>query len=127
VDNRPLDVPRAESGRGPAVRQATSATIPLRLETVDGPGHEKRPRGLRSARVVSKPADEIRRQALIPAVEHLRVLRELRHPGRIRSARAAGPGLPARPEIDRWILANLHALIAVARQKMEEFDFGRFS
>ena len=53
---------------------------PVTLETPDGPMTQTR-EGSPTCEVVSRPADEIRRQVLIPLVELVRVFCELRSPG----------------------------------------------
>ena len=107
----------------PAIRHAASRQ-PVTLQTLDGP-HRARPakasttlQGHQQAGRRSPPA------GADPAVEQLRVLRELRPAGRVRSDAAPQvAGRRERPEIDRWILSNLQALIGqTAAPAFEEFD-----
>lgn len=97
---------------------------PVTLETVDGPV-EKTAEGALLCEVVSKPADEIRRQVLIPLWNTYAFFVNY---ARLDDFDPAAPQVPAasRPEIDRWILANLNALTQTARQKFEEYDSAGF-
>ncbi|HET6326208.1 MAG TPA: class I tRNA ligase family protein [Planctomycetaceae bacterium] len=95
-------------------------TRPVTLPTPDGP-IEKTLEGSPTCEVVSKPADEIRRQVLIPLwntyaffVNYAR-LDEF-------DTQAASVPVAERPEIDRWILSNLQSLISVANERFREFD-----
>ena len=93
---------------------------PVTLETVDGPISKTR-EGLTTYHVTSKPSDEVRRQILIPLWNSYAFF--------VNYARLDGfdPSLPQvpvseRPEIDRWILSNLQALIQTTRKAFTEFN-----
>src|SRR5262249_27704545 len=94
------------------------------LETAEGPVTETK-EGAQLCEVTSKPADEIRRQVLIPLWNTYAFFVNY---ARLDDFDPKTPPVPAkeRPEIDRWILANLHALIDTARRKFEEFDTAGF-
>lgn len=93
---------------------------PVTLQTPDGP-ITKTAEGAPTCEVVSRPADEIRRQILIPLWNTYAFFVNYARPDEFDPATAAVP-LAERPEIDRWILSNLQALIEVARREMENFD-----
>jgi len=93
---------------------------PVQLQTPDGAISETK-EGLSTCKVTSTPADEVRRQVLIPLWNsyaffvNYAILDEF------------DPGLPPvtvpeRPEIDRWILSNLQALISTCRGAFENYD-----
>ena len=93
---------------------------PVTLPTVDGPITHTR-EGLPCVKVTSKPADEIRRQILIPLWNSYAFF--------VNYARLDGfdPSLPAvpvaeRPEIDRWILSNLQTFLQTANDRFCAFD-----
>jgi isoleucyl-tRNA synthetase len=95
-------------------------THPVTLQTPDGP-IQKTLEGSPTCEVVSKPADEIRRQVLIPLWNTYAFF--------VNYARLDGfdpqttpVPIAERPEIDRWILSNLQSLIAVANERFREFD-----
>ncbi len=90
------------------------------LETVNGPT-DKTIDGVETCKVESGPADEVRRQVLLPLWNSYSFF--------VNYARLDGfdPSLPLvpfaeRPQIDRWILSNLQALITTMRQGIERFD-----
>ncbi|MEX0700635.1 MAG: class I tRNA ligase family protein [Planctomycetales bacterium] len=96
------------------------ADEPVTLQTPAGPITETL-EGLPTCRVTSKPADETRRMVLIPLWNSYAFF--------VNYARLDGfdPGTPPvpvyqRPEIDRWILSNLQALVAAMNRAFEEFD-----
>ncbi len=90
------------------------------LNTPDGP-ITKTKEGFTTCLVTSKPADETRRQVLIPLWNSYAFF--------VNYARLDGfdPNAPLvpyaeRPEIDRWVLSNLQALIATSERAWSEFD-----
>ncbi|HWL07813.1 MAG TPA: class I tRNA ligase family protein, partial [Planctomicrobium sp.] len=97
---------------------------PVTLQTVDGPISETR-EGLATCKVTSKPADDIRRQALIPLWNSYAFF--------VNYAILDGfdPNLPQvplkeRPEIDRWILSRLQELTQNAHDSFENLKVGDF-
>ncbi|AMV19889.1 class I tRNA ligase family protein [Planctomyces sp. SH-PL14] len=90
------------------------------LETVDGPISQTK-EGLPTCKVTSKPADDVRRQVLIPLWNSYAFFVNY---ARLDSFDPSLPPVPVkdRPEIDRWILSNLQALIATARTEFENFN-----
>jgi isoleucyl-tRNA synthetase len=93
---------------------------PVVLHTPEGPIDKTR-EGMPTCEVVSKPADEIRRQVLIPLwntyaffVNYARLDEFDPH--------TAGVPVAERPEIDRWILSNLQSLVTIANEGFREFD-----
>ncbi len=95
-------------------------TQPVTLSTVDGPITQTA-EGVQTCLVTSTPADDVRRQVLIPLwntyaffVNYAR-LDEF-------DPNAAQIPVAERPEIDRWVLSNLQALIQSARTEMEAFN-----
>lgn len=109
------------------------------LETKDGPIAATK-EGVATAKVTSKPADETRRQILIPLWNCYKffvdyALADGFEPTAELKARVAAPRgeMPAgvtpvadRPEIDRWILSNLQSLTAVAHQQLTDFNAAAF-
>lgn len=111
---------------------------PVTLQTPDGPISETR-EGVPTAKVTSGPADETRRQILIPLWNCYRFFvdyaiadgfvpsAELRQ--RVAGVTATGgETVPAgdRPEIDRWILSRLQSLTEVAHAEFPEFNVAGF-
>ena len=94
------------------------------LQTADGPITETR-EGLETCEVTSKPADETRRQILIPLWNTYAFFVNYAVPD---GFDPASPEVPVaeRPEIDRWILANLHSLIEVAHRELSNFNSAGF-
>jgi isoleucyl-tRNA synthetase len=93
---------------------------PVTIETPDGPIAKTR-EGEPTCLVTSRPSDEIRRQILIPLWNSYAffvnyAIADEFDPGVERIS------VPERPEIDRWILSNLQALIAESRRAFEAFD-----
>ena len=91
---------------------------PVTLQTPEGP-IDRTKEGLPTCKVTSKPADEIRRQTLIPLWNSYAFF--------VNYAVLDGfdPSLPQvplseRPEIDRWILSRLQELTKTARDAFEE-------
>jgi isoleucyl-tRNA synthetase len=93
---------------------------PVTLETADGP-ISRTAEGAETCEVVSKPADEIRRQILIPLWNTYAFFVNY---ARLDEFDPHAPPVPvaARPEIDRWILSNLEALIETAHREMQDFN-----
>ena len=81
---------------------------PVTIETPDGPT-DKTAEGVPVCEVVSKPADEVRRQILIPLWNSYAFFVNY---ARLDEFDPLAPEIPVaeRPEIDRWILSNLQAL-----------------
>ncbi len=95
---------------------------PIRLETPDGPMTQTR-EGSPTCEVVSRPADEIRRQVLIPLWNSYAFFVNYAHP----DADAFDPTaelvpVAQRPEIDRWLLSNLQALTATTNREFAQFN-----
>jgi isoleucyl-tRNA synthetase len=90
------------------------------LQSPDGP-IAKTAEGVPTCEVVSKPADEIRRQILIPLWNTYAFFVNY---ARLDDFDPAAPAVPAseRAEIDRWILSNLQTLAETARREMESFN-----
>ena len=91
------------------------------LQTPDGPS-DKTIDGVDTCLVTSGPADEVRRQVLLPLWNSYAFF--------VNYARLDefDPSLPAvpvseRPEIDRWILSNLQSLTSSMRVSIEGYDF----
>ena len=82
---------------------------PLTLQTPDGPDRSNTRKGSPTCEVVSKPADEIRRQVLIPLWNSYAFFVNY---ARLDNFDPRAPLVPVaeRPEIDRWLLSNLQAL-----------------
>ncbi len=90
------------------------------LETVNGPT-DRTIDGVPTCKVESGPADEVRRQVLLPLWNSYSFF--------VNYARLDGfdPNsepvpFAERPQIDRWILSNLQALITTMRESIERFD-----
>lgn len=96
---------------------------PTTLQTVDGPISETK-EGAPTALVTSTPADEVRRQVLIPLWNSYAFF--------VNYARLDGfdptwEMIPVadRPEIDRWLISNLQVLITECRTGFDAFDTQR--
>jgi isoleucyl-tRNA synthetase len=111
---------------------------PVTLNTPDGPVSATR-EGVPTARVTSGPADETRRQILIPFWNCYKffidyavadgfipseTLRRHVAAGELNSAGTATyvTAVNDRPEIDRWILSNLQSLIEVAQREFQAYN-----
>jgi len=96
----------------------------VRLETPSG-SITQTAEGAPTCEVVSKPADEVRRQILIPLWNTYAFFVNY---ARLDEFDPAAPQVPVaeRPEIDRWILSNLQALIETARREFEAFNTAAF-
>ncbi len=97
---------------------------PLTLETPVGPISQTR-EGLPTCRVTSRPADEVRRQVLIPLWNSYSFFVNYAVADEFDPSREPVP-LAERPEIDRWILSRLQELTGTAREAFESFDAARF-
>ncbi len=97
---------------------------PVPLMTPDGPITQTA-EGAPTCEVVSKPADEIRRQVLIPLWNTYAFFVNYARLDDFDTAAAAVP-VAERPEIDRWILSNMQALIETARREIENFNTAAF-
>jgi isoleucyl-tRNA synthetase len=94
------------------------------LDTVDGPITETL-EGLATCLVTSKPADEIRRQFLIPLWNSYAFFVNYARLDEFDPTAKAVP-YADRPEIDRWILSCLQALIKKARTEFEDYNVASF-
>lgn len=100
------------------------ASEPVALQTVDGPITQTR-EGLATCKVTSKPADDIRRHALIPLWNSYAFF------ANYAVLDGFDPSLPQvpladRPEIDRWMLSRLQELIQCAHNNIQAFHFADF-
>lgn len=93
---------------------------PVELATADGTVSATA-EGVPTCLVTSKPADEIRRQVLIPLWNTYAFFANYAHLDDF-DPQAAPVSLADRPEIDRWILSNLQALIDTANVEMAGFN-----
>jgi len=93
---------------------------PVTLDTVDGPVTHTA-EGAKMCLVESKPADEIRRQVLITWWNAYTFFVNY---ARLDEFDPHQPLVPYsdRPEIDRWILANLQSLIQTAHREMSAYN-----
>lgn len=105
---------------------------PVTLQTPDGPISETK-EGVPTSTVTSGPADETRRQILIPLWNCYKFFidyaiadgfvpsDDLRK--RVTNGNGTGTtGIADRPEIDRWVLSNLQTLIDTAQSEMADFN-----
>lgn len=97
---------------------------PVTLQTPDGLLDKTR-EGVTTCEVESKPADEIRRQVLIPLWNTYAFFVNYARLDEFDSAATEVP-VAERPEIDRWILSNLHQLIETAHREFRAFDIAGF-
>jgi isoleucyl-tRNA synthetase len=96
---------------------------PVALHTPDGTITETK-EGLPTCKVTSTPADEVRRQILIPLWNSYAFFVNY---ARLDEFDPNSEPVPVaeRPEIDRWILSNLQALIQKCRDGFEAYDTPR--
>ena len=94
------------------------------LDTPDGPISETK-EGLPTCRVTSKPADEIRRQVLIPLWNSYAFFVNYAVADEFDPTVTQVP-LEDRLQIDRWVLSRLQELTSVARESFEAYDVARF-
>ncbi len=97
---------------------------PVTIETPDGPTNVTL-EGVPVCEVVSKPADEVRRQILIPLWNSYAFFVNY---ARLDEFDPLAPPVPVadRPEIDRWILSNLQVLIATAHKEFADYNVAEF-
>ena len=110
---------------------------PETLQTVDGPLELTR-EGIPTCKVTSGPADETRRQILIPLWNCYKFFVDYAvadgfAPSAELKARVCGLAGSAgtvpiddRPEIDRWVLSNLQSLIQTAHQEFPQYNVAGF-
>jgi isoleucyl-tRNA synthetase len=97
---------------------------PVTLRTPAGP-ITKTAEGEPTCEVVSKPADDVRRQVLIPLWNTYAFFVNYARPDGFDPAEEQVP-IGDRPEIDRWVLSNLQTLIETARREFEAFNPAAF-
>ncbi|WP_437190795.1 class I tRNA ligase family protein [Planctomicrobium sp. SH527] len=100
------------------------ANDPVTLETVEGPISETK-EGLATCKVTSKPADDVRRQALIPLWNSYAFFVNYAILDGFTPTLAQVP-LQSRPEIDRWILSRLQELTQTAHDAFENLKVAEF-
>ncbi|HBH50333.1 MAG TPA: isoleucine--tRNA ligase [Planctomycetaceae bacterium] len=93
---------------------------PVTLPTMDGPISQTA-EGMPTCLVTSTPADDVRRQVLIPLWNTYAFFVNYARLDGFDPQAAAVP-VQERPEIDRWVLSNLQALITTARREMENYN-----
>ena len=93
---------------------------PVTLQTVDGPISQTL-EGLTTCKVTSTPADEVRRQVLIPLWNSYSFFVNYAILDGFDPLASHTP-VADRPEIDRWILSNLQALITTCRLEFENYN-----
>ena len=93
---------------------------PVSLNTPEGEIQETR-EGLPTCKVTSTPADEIRRQVLIPLWNSYAFFVNYAELDEFDPSAKQIP-FAERPEIDRWILSNLQSLIKVANEAFQDFN-----
>ncbi len=93
---------------------------PVTLETIDGPTNRTID-GVETHLVTSAPADETRRMVLIPLWNSYAFFVNY---ARLDEFNPSDPLVPVadRPEIDRWLLSNLQALIVGMRTSIEDYN-----
>jgi isoleucyl-tRNA synthetase len=97
---------------------------PVTLQTPEGPLAQTA-EGAPTCEVVSRPADEVRRQVLITLWNTYAFFVNYARLDDFDPAAAPVP-VADRPEIDRWILSNLQALIETARREFEGYNTAAF-
>lgn len=93
---------------------------PVTLQTINGPT-SKTIDGVATHLVTSTPADETRRMVLIPLWNSYAFFVNY---ARLDEFNPNAPQVPVaqRPEIDRWLLSNLQALITGMRSALEDYN-----
>lgn len=94
------------------------------LVTPEGPINQTK-EGAPTCLVESKPADEIRRQVLIPLWNSYAFFVNYARLDEFDPSRESVP-VTERPEIDRWILSNLQALLATAKTEIAAYNYAGF-
>ncbi|TWT60219.1 class I tRNA ligase family protein [Rubinisphaera italica] len=97
---------------------------PVTLETPEGPISETK-EGAPTCKVTSGPADEVRRQFLIPLWNSYAFFVNY---ARLDEFDPTAQKIPyaERQEIDRWILSRLQSLIGLAHESFQAYDTSRF-
>ena len=90
------------------------------LETPEGPISETK-EGLPTCKVTSTPADEIRRQVIIPFWNCYKFFVDYAIADGFDGSADSIP-VADRPEIDRWVLSNLQSLSESGNQEMSAFN-----
>jgi isoleucyl-tRNA synthetase len=93
---------------------------PVTLNTPDGPISETK-EGAPTCKVTSTPADEIRRQVLIPLWNCYKFFVDYAIADEFDGS-ADTISVADRPEIDRWVLSNLQSLCEAANREMTAFN-----
>jgi len=93
---------------------------PVTLKTLEGQ-IDKTKEGIPTCEVVSKPADEVRRQILIPFWNSYAFFVNYARLDEF-DPRTAPVPIKDRPEIDRWILSNLQVLVTTVNREFAEFN-----
>lgn len=94
------------------------------LVTPEGPINQTR-EGSPTCLVESKPADEIRRQVLIPLWNSYAFFVNYARLDEFDPSQESVP-VAERPEIDRWILSNLQSLLATAKTEIAAYNYAAF-
>ncbi len=97
---------------------------PVTLQTPDGLISQTA-EGAATCEVVSRPADEIRRQLLIPLWNTYAFFVNYARLDDFDPSASAIP-VSERPEIDRWILSNLQGLIETSHREMQNYNTSGF-
>ena len=95
---------------------------PVTVNTPSGTA-EFTPEGERICKVVSKPADDVRRRVLIPLWNCYAFFANYAHLDHFDPTTESIP-VAQRPEIDRWILSNLQTLIERCNQEFAAYNAG---
>ena len=93
---------------------------PITITTPAGPISET-PEGDPICKVVSKPAEDVRRRLLIPLWNCYSFFVQYAQLDGF-DPRSESVPVAERPEIDRWILSNLQALVTTCRSEFEAFN-----
>ncbi len=93
---------------------------PITITTPAGPISET-PEGAPICKVVSKPAEDVRRRLLIPLWNCYSFFVQYAQLDGF-DPRSESVPVAERPEIDRWILSNLQALVTTCRSEFEAFN-----
>lgn len=94
------------------------------LVTPEGPINQTK-EGAPTCLVESKPADEIRRQVLIPLWNSYAFFVNYARLDEFDPSQESVP-IAERPEIDRWILSNLQSLLATAKTEIAAYNYAAF-